>query len=96
MQIRSFAHKGLKRLYTEDVRKGVPPGAVDKLRKMLGFLDEMETPDELRALPSWGAHGLTGDRKGTWALSVTRNLRLTLRIDTGENEIVDLDLEDYH
>ena len=38
---------------------------------------------------------LTGDRKGTWSLFVTRNRRITLRIDRQEIEIVDLDYEDY-
>jgi proteic killer suppression protein len=42
------------------------------------------------------AHTLTGDRKGTWSLSVTRNRRLTFRIDTAEREICDVNLEDYH
>ena len=37
-----------------------------------------------------------GDRKGTWSLHVTRNWRLTFRIDTEEHEICDLDYEDYH
>jgi len=69
---------------------------VDKLRKMLAYLDDMEDPGELRALSSWKAHVLTGDRKGTWSLSVTRNRRLTFRINTAEREIVDLSLEDYH
>jgi proteic killer suppression protein len=56
----------------------------------------MQDPEELRALPTWKAHLLTGDRKGTWSLSVTRNRRLTFRIDTAELEICDLNLEDYH
>jgi len=56
----------------------------------------MEDPEELRALPSWKVHILTGDRKGTWTLSVTANRRLTFRIDTGEREIYDANLEDYH
>jgi proteic killer suppression protein len=38
---------------------------------------------------------LTGDRKGTWSLSVTGNRRLAFGIDTAEPEIVDLNLEDY-
>jgi proteic killer suppression protein len=38
---------------------------------------------------------LTGDRKGTWSLSVTRNRRLTVLIDIAEAEICDLNLEDY-
>ena len=81
MKIRSFTHKGLKRLYTEDSVKGVPPDTVEKRRKMLAFLDYMENAEELRALASWKAHTLTGDRKGTWSLSVTRNRRLTFSID---------------
>jgi proteic killer suppression protein len=96
VKIRNFVHKGLKRLYEEDSAKGVPPDTVDKLRKMLAFLDDMQDPEELRSLPLWKAHILTGDRKGTWSLSVTRNRRLTFRVDTTELEIYDVNLEDYH
>lgn len=96
MKIRSFVHKGLKKLYEEDITKGVPPDAADKLRKMLAFLDEMESLDELRMLPSWKAHTLTGDRKGEWSLSVTAHRRLTFRVDAEEPAIRDLNLEDYH
>jgi len=96
VRIRNFAHKGLKTLYAEDIAKGVPTDAVDKLRKMLAFLDNMEHAEELRSLPMWKAHTLAGDRKGIWSLSVTRNRRLTFRIDTAENEICDVNLEDYH
>ena len=56
----------------------------------------MEDPEELRSLTAWKVHTLTGDRKGTWSLSVTRNRRLTFRIDTAEHEICDVNLEDYH
>ena len=96
MRIRSFVHKGLKALYVDDITSGVPPGTVDKLRKMLAFLDDMQGPEELRSLPAWKAHTLTGDRKGIWSLSVTRNRRLTFRVDMGESEICDVNLEDYH
>ena len=96
MKIRNIVHKGLKRLYAKDNAKGGPQDTVDKLRKMLAFLDDMQEPDELRALPSWKVHTLTGDRKGTWSLSVTRNRRLTFCIDAAEQEICDLNLEDYH
>jgi len=96
VKIRNIVHKSLKRLYAEDNAKGVPPDTVDKLRKMLAFLDDMQEPEELRALASWKVHTLTVDRKGTWSLSVTRNRRLTFRIDTAEQEICDLNLEDYH
>ncbi len=63
---------------------------------MLAYLDGMQDPEELRSLPAWKAHTLAGDRKGTWSLTVTRNRRLTFRVDAGENEICDVNLEDYH
>jgi proteic killer suppression protein len=96
VKIRNFAHKGLKLLYAEDVAKGVPPDTTGKLRKMLAFLDDMQDPEELRSLPTWKVHTLTGDRRGTWSLSVTRNRRLTFLVDLVDREIVDLNLEDYH
>ena len=87
---------GLTRLYLENESKGLPPDAVDKLRKMLAYLADMEDPAELRSLPAWKAHTLTGDRKGIWSLHVTRNWRLTFRIDTANAEVCDVNLEDYH
>jgi len=83
-------------LYAEDSVKGVPSDTVDKLRKMLAYLSDMEGPEELRALTAWKVHTLTSDRKGTWSLSVTRNRRLTFRIDSAEHEICDVNLDDYH
>ncbi len=73
----------------------MPPDSVDKLRKMFAFLDDMEAPEELWTLPAWKAHILAGDRKGTWSLHVTRNRRLTFCLGIDE-EIYDVNLEDYH
>lgn len=81
-------------MYEEDSPKGLNAACVDKVRKMMAFLDAMQDPKELRALPTWNAHALTGARRGTWSLHVTRNWRLTFRIEG--DEIVDLNLEDYH
>jgi plasmid maintenance system killer protein len=63
VKIRNFVHKGLKRLYSEDSVKGVPPDIVDKLRKMFAYLDNMEDPEEWRKLVAWKAHTLSGDRQ---------------------------------
>jgi toxin HigB-1 len=94
VKIRNFVHKGLKRLYLEDSPKGLPPDAVDKLRAMLTFLQDMQDPEKLRVFPLWKAHQLTGERKGAWSLHVTRNWRLTFQIKG--DEIWDVDYEDYH
>lgn len=94
MKLRNFTHKAIRRLFEQDDAKGLPPDAVDKLRKMLAFLEAMETESELRVIPIWKAHRLTGDRRGTWSLHVTRNWRLTFRIDG--DEVADVNFEDYH
>ncbi len=94
VRIRNLVHKGLKRLYLEDSAKGLPPDAVDKLRAMLTFLQDVEDLEKLRAFPLWKAHELAGDRKRVWSLHVTRNWRLTFQIKDGV--IFDVDYEDYH
>ena len=96
MKIRNVVHKGLRRFILEDNAAGVQPAVAPKLRRIVSFLQDMEREEELRTVPSFRAHKLTGDRKGTWSLSVTANWRLTFRIDREEKEIVDLDYEDYH
>jgi proteic killer suppression protein len=52
VKIRNFVHKGLKHLYEESNPKGVPPASMDKLRKMLAFIDAMEDAEELRSIPT--------------------------------------------
>ena len=94
MRIRNIVHKGVRRLFENDDPKGLRVDAVDKLRKMLAVLQDIGSAADLAGIPFWKAHRLTGDRKGTWALHVTRNWRLTFRIDG--DEIADVNLEDYH
>lgn len=96
MKIRNFLHKGLKRLSEENDSRGLPPPIVDKLRKMIVFLEAMEEAGELRTVPVWKAHLLTGSRKGTWSLHVTRNWRMTFWIEDADREIRDVNFEDYH
>jgi len=95
VDINNFKHKALSGLYFNDTEKGLPADSVGKLRLMLGFLQDMGDVDELRTPPTWKAHQLTGDRAGVWALHVTRNWRLTFRVDAHDG-ICDIDLEDDH
>lgn len=62
---------------------------------MLTYLAVVESAEELKVPPSYGAHLLTGDREGIWSLTVTRNWRMTFRVNDA-GAIDDLDLEDYH
>jgi len=96
MKIRNVVHRGLRRFMQRNDPSGLAAAAVERVRNILTFLQEMEDARELRDVPSWKAHQLTGDRKGIWSLTVTRTWRITFRIDPAEGEIFDLDYEDYH
>lgn len=96
MKIRNVIHRGLRRFTERDDASGLPPAFVEKIRNIISFLDDIEDIQELRGVPTWKAHQLTGDRKGTWSLTVSRNWRITFQIDKAEGEIYDLDFEDYH
>ncbi|MBB6503190.1 proteic killer suppression protein [Sphingomonas endophytica] len=95
MLIESIRHKALRRFAETGNAKGLPSELVSRLRMMLVFLDAATSADALLAPPNYGAHQLSGDRAGTWALTVTRNWRMTFALDDN-GSIVDLDLEDYH
>jgi proteic killer suppression protein len=95
MQIDSIRHRALRRFAETGLTKGLPSGSVDWLRRMLAYIDAIDAAEELRVPPNYGAHQLTGDRKGEWALTVTRNWRMTFRINA-VGAVEDMDLEDYH
>lgn len=93
MEIESIRHKALRRFAESGVDKGLPEAM--RLRRMLSFIVSAGNFDELAVPPNFGFHALTGDRKGSFAMTVTRNWRLTFtRID--KCTVADLDLEDYH
>lgn len=94
MEIVSIRHKGLRRFFETGNPKGLV-GDTGRLRKMLAYIDVAEDLEELAIPPNFGLHELTGDRKGSWSMTVTRNWRLTFRIDD-EGALIDMDLEDYH
>lgn len=95
MEIESIRHKALRRFVETGKPRGLPGDLVDRLFKMVNFIVDADTLDELSTPPNYGLHALAGDRAGTWAMTVTRNWRLTFSID-GQGAIVNLDLEDYH
>ena len=96
MKIRNVLHKGLRRFIEDDDARGLQPAVVAKVQRIVSFLQDMEGEEELRTVQSWKAHKLTGDRKGAWSLFVTKNWRMTFRIDHEEIEIINLDYKDYH
>src|ERR1700744_1846559 len=95
MQLLSFRHKGLKRLWEDGSAKGIPSAMADKLRKLLFAIETAETLEQLRRFPGWKLHPLKGDRKGFWSLTVTGNCRLIFRYEEQTNTASEIDLIDY-
>jgi len=91
--IKSFRHKGLKRLFESDDHRGVPSELSRKIRRQLDYLNAASAIQDMD-LPGYPLHELKGERNGTWAIKVTGNWRITFRFEPGE--AYDVDFEDYH
>jgi proteic killer suppression protein len=91
--IKSFQHKGLKRLFEKGDRRGVSAQLADKITRRLDSIDAAAQVTDLN-LPGFNLHELKGDRKGTWSITVSGNWRITFEFRDGDAYIVDF--EDYH
>ena len=91
--IRSFQHRGLKRLYERGDRGGIRSDLLDTVEQILTVLDAAETPKALD-LPRYRLHALKGDRKGLWSVTVRANWRIIFRFEGAD--AFDVELIDYH
>jgi len=91
--IRKFKHKGLKWLFESGSTKGIDAKHAERLRRIMALLETAETVDDMN-LPGLNLHELKGKRKGTWAVRVSGNWRLTFALQEGD--ALDVNLEDYH
>jgi proteic killer suppression protein len=91
--IRSFKHRGLKRLYERDDRSGIRPDHLETVERILTVLDAASTPQALD-IPRYRLHPLKGDLKGMWSVTVRANWRIVFRFE--ENDAYDVELIDYH
>ena len=91
--IRSFKHRGLKRLYEDGDRRGIRTDLLDAVEDILVRLDEAVVPQALN-LPGYRLHPLKGDRKGIWSVSVKANWRIVFRFEG--TDVFDVELTDYH
>lgn len=91
--IRSFAHRGLKRLYERDDASGIRPDLLGKVRTILAQLDDAQIIDDMRT-PSFRLHALRGDLKGYWSVTVKANWRIVFKFVDGDAS--NIELLDYH
>lgn len=91
--IRSFKSRALRRFWIRNDPAAIRPDWRSKVGRQLSALDLANAVSEMDQL-GWGLHALTGDQRGRFALTVSRNWRLTFSWQDGD--AVDVDLEDYH
>lgn len=91
--IRSFKHRGLKRLYERGDRSGVRADMVDEVERIITVLDAAAAPQALD-LPRFRLHPLKGELKGFWSVTVRANWRIGFRFEG--NDAFDVELTDYH
>lgn len=91
--IRGFRHKGLRKFFETGSKSGIQAQHVDRLRLVLAQLNATTGPRDMD-LPGLDLHPLKGERKGSWAVSVSGNWRVTFRFVGKEADAVDY--EDYH
>ena len=96
MEIRNIRHKGLRNFVGKNNSKGLQQDYLVKITDIMAFLIDMEDVDEVMDLHKYKPHLLSGDRAGTYSLHVTANWRITFKHDAEENELYDVDYEDYH
>jgi toxin HigB-1 len=91
--IASFSSRALKRFWERSDVSRLPAQFVRKIELVLDTLDAATMPRDLD-LPGFGFHALKGDRRGQYAVTITRKWRITFRW-SGE-DATDVDFEDYH
>jgi toxin HigB-1 len=93
VSIGDFRHKGLERFFATGNRAGIQAKHAERLRLILGRLNAAASARDM-ALPGLDLLELRGGRKGTWAVKISGNWRVTFSV-VGK-DIAHVDYEDYH
>ena len=89
----SFRNKALKRYWEKSDVKGLRPDWIARISRLLDALDTASRPEDMN-VPGFGFHALTGDLADRFALTVSRNWRVTF--SWSGDDAAEIDLEDYH
>ena len=91
--IRGFRHKGLQRFFETGSKSGIQAQHAERLRLILAQLSAATKPQDM-ALHGLVLYPLKGERKGTWSVRVSGNLRITFVFVGTDADTVEY--EDYH
>ena len=89
----SFKHKGLEQYYYDGNKRGINVNHAPRIGRILDRLDASAEPQDMN-LPGFKRHELKGKEKGTWAVTVSGNWRVTFKFEGSDAVLVDY--RDYH
>ena len=86
--IKSFKHKGLKKLYFEGSKKGIQAKHADKITDILDVIDAAAVIENIN-FPGSYLHQLLPKKNNIWAVTVSGAWRISFRFENGDADIVD-------
>ena len=92
MGVRNFRHKGLAELFEFGRTAKINSRLHEACLVILDRLAAISTPDDCKGVR--GFHALSGNLRGSFAMTVTKNWRIVFRWENGD--ACDVDLVDYH
>ena len=92
MAITGFKDKRLREFFDTGRSAKINPAHRDKISLVLDFLNAIGNISDCQG--QFEFHRLKGWRKGEYAMSVSKNYRITFKWDS--REVYDVNYEDYH
>ncbi len=91
--IKTFRHKGLRRLFEDDKGSKLPSDMLERIRLVLSTLHAAQEIEGMN-LPTFRLHHLKGEWQGFCSVTVRANWRIIFRFEDGD--AFDVDFVDYH
>ena len=89
----SWKHKGLKAFWDTGSKAGIQAKHAQRIQGILQRLNSAVESEDLN-LPCMGFHGLIGELKGYYAVTVSKNWRIIYQFE--ERNAILVDYLDYH
>jgi len=92
--IKTFSDKRTYQLYLTGKARRLPPEILSRALRKLEQIDAATYLGDLAVPPSNRLHGLEGDRKGQYSVSINEKWRICFRFEDGD--AFDVEVCDYH
>lgn len=91
--IKSFKHKGLKRYWEKNDRRGIQNQHARKLKRVLDLLNAATIVDDCN-FPGARLHLLEPKKENIWSVTISGNWRVVFKFEN--NNVYIVDYKDYH